>query len=321
MAGRDILSEKQKIISVVGPTASGKTRLAVELAKIFDGEVISADSMQIYQGMQIATAKPDESEMQGIPHHLMDFLPPDRSYSVAMFTEDAKRCIADIASRGKLPILAGGTGLYVDSLLQNIKFSEEERDEKLSRELWQKYEEEGINSLLSKLREIDPPSYERLKEGRNPERVIRAVEFYYTTGKTITEQNEQSRLEQPLYDAVKIGLGFLDREKLYERINHRVDLMLRNGLLEEAGNVLHSQLSQTSVKAIGYKELAPYFSGEQSLDECIEKLKRETRRYAKRQLTWFKRDKEINWLYVDDEPCFEALLGKAVQLIKGRLYG
>ena len=180
------MSEKQKIISVVGPTASGKTRLAVELAKIFDGEVISADSMQIYQGMKIATAKPDKAEMQGIPHHLMDFLPPDKSYSVAMFTDDAKRCITDISSRGKLPILAGGTGLYVDSLLRNIKFSEEERDEKLSRELWQKYEEEGIDSLLQKLSVIDPPSYERLKEGRNPKRIIRAIEFFYTTGKTIT---------------------------------------------------------------------------------------------------------------------------------------
>ena len=284
------MSEKQKIISVVGPTASGKTSLAVELAKIFDGEVISADSMQIYQGMQIATAKPDKAEMQGIPHHLMDFLPPDKSYSVAMFTDDAKRCITDISSRGKLPILAGGTGLYVDSLLRNIKFSEEERDEKLSRELWQKYEEEGIDSLLQKLSAIDPPSYERLKEGRNPKRIVRAIEFFYTTGKTITEQNEMSRLEESPYDAIKIGLGFLDREKLYERINLRVDLML-------------------------------YFEGEQSLEECIEKLKRETRRYAKRQLTWFKRDKEINWLYVDEEPNFEALLDKAVQIIKGRLYG
>ena len=315
------MSEKQKIISVVGPTASGKTSLAVELAKIFDGEVISADSMQIYQGMQIATAKPDKAEMQGIPHHLMDFLPPDKSYSVAMFTDDAKRCITDISSRGKLPILAGGTGLYVDSLLRNIKFSEVERDEKLSRELWQKYEEEGIDSLLQKLSVIDPPSYERLKEGRNPKRIIRAIEFFYTTGKTITEQNEMSRLEESPYDAIKIGLGFLDREKLYERINLRVDLMLRNGLLEEARQVLGSELSQTSVKAIGYKELMPYFEGEQSLEECIEKLKRETRRYAKRQLTWFKRDKEINWLYVDEEPNFEALLDKAVQIIKGRLYG
>nr|WP_316611666.1 tRNA (adenosine(37)-N6)-dimethylallyltransferase MiaA [uncultured Ruminococcus sp.] len=286
------MSEKQKIISVVGPTASGKTRLAVELAKIFDGEVISADSMQIYQGMKIATAKPDKAEMQGIPHHLMDFL-----------------------------ILAGGTGLYVDSLLRNIKFSEEERDEKLSRELWQKYEEEGIDSLLQKLSVIDLPSYERLKEGRNPKRIIRAIEFYYTTGKTITEQNEMSRLEESPYDAIKIGLGFLDRGKLYERINLRVDLMLRNGLLEEARQVLGSELSQTSVKAIGYKELMPYFEGEQSLEECIEKLKRETRRYAKRQLTWFKRDKEINWLYVEEEPNFEALLDKAVQIIKGRLYG
>ena len=315
------MSEKQKIISVVGPTASGKTRLAVELAKIFDGEVISADSMQIYQGMQIATAKPDDNEMQGIPHHLIDFVPPGETYSVAMFTQDAKRCIEDIASRNKLPILAGGTGLYIDSLLQNIKFSDEERDEELSQRLRQRYELEGLEPLLQTLSEIDPQSYERLKEGRNPKRVIRAIEFYYTTGKTITEQNEQSRLEETPYDAIKLGLGFIDREKLYDRINLRVDLMLQNGLLEEARQVLSSDLSRTSVMAIGYKELAPYFDGEQSLEECIEKLKRETRRYAKRQLTWFKRDKELNWLYVDEESCFDDLLDKAVQLIKGRLYG
>ena len=296
------MSEKQKIISVVGPTASGKTRLAVELAKIFDGEVISADSMQIYQGMQIATAKPDDNEMQGIPHHLIDFVPPGETYSVAMFTQDAKRCIEDI-------------------LLQNIKFSDEERDEELSQRLRQRYELEGLEPLLQTLSEIDPQSYERLKEGRNPKRVIRAIEFYYTTGKTITEQNEQSRLEETPYDAIKLGLGFIDREKLYDRINLRVDLMLQNGLLEEARQVLSSDLSRTSVMAIGYKELAPYFDGEQSLEECIEKLKRETRRYAKRQLTWFKRDKEINWLYVDEESCFDDLLDKAVQIIKGRLYG
>lgn len=315
------MSKKQTIISVVGPTASGKTRLAVALAKEMDGEIISADSMQIYTGLQIATAKPDENEKQGVPHFLMDFLPPDQSYSVAMFVKDAKRCINDIASRGKLPILAGGTGLYVDSLLQNIQFSKEERDETFCQQLRKQYEADGIEPLLEQLHAIDLPSYDRLKEGKNPKRIIRAIEFYHTTGKTITEQNEASKQCASPYNAIKIGLGFRDRANLYDRINLRVDIMLQNGLMDEAKQVLFADLSETAIKAIGYKELAPYFDGDQNLDTCIEKLKRETRHYAKRQITWFKRDKDIYWLYVDEEPDFQTLLAKAVQQIKGRLYG
>lgn len=316
------MNDKIKLISVVGPTASGKTRLAVELAKRFDGEVISADSMQIYQGMQIATAKPTAEEMQGIPHHLMDFLPPDQSYSVAMFVADAKRCIEDIRRRGKLPVIAGGTGLYVDSLLNNIQFSDEQRDETVSQELWNIFETAGPDRLLTMLSEIDLPSFERLKEERNPKRIIRAIEFYRTTGKTITEQNEASRREASPYEAIKIGLNFRSRDNLYERINHRVDLMIEHGLLEEAQRVLSSDLGQTAVKAIGYKEFAPYFDGREALEECIEKLKRETRRYAKRQITWFKRDKDINWLYVDETPDFETLLQQAVTVVnKGRYNG
>lgn len=315
LAGCDFLKNSIKVISVVGPTASGKTKLAVELAKKFNGEIISADSMQIYKGMQIATAKPDEVEMQGIPHHLMDFLPADKTYSVAMFVKDASECISDITSRGKLPIIAGGTGLYVDSLLKNIQFSDENRDTALSDELRKIYYEHGIEKLLEMLSEFDPESASRLSKEKNAKRIIRAIEFYKTTGKTITQQIEDSQLEESPYDAIKIGLNYRNRENLYDRINRRVDIMLERGLIDEAKEVLKSDLSFTSVKAIGYKELAPYINNELSLDECIEKLKRETRRYAKRQITWFKRDTEINWLYPDEYNSFEEILNKAIDIV------
>lgn len=304
-----------KVISVVGPTASGKTKLSVELAKRLNGEIVSADSMQIYKGMQIATAKPDEEEKSGIIHHLMDFLPPSETYSVAMYVKDASRCIEDINSREKLPIIVGGTGLYVDSLLNNIKFSEENRDEKLCDELRTIYNNEGIDKLLDILKSFDKKSYERLSKEKNVKRIIRAIEFYKTTGKTISEQIENSRLIESPYKAIKIGLNFKDREKLYDRINRRVDLMLEQGLLEEAFQVINSDLSYTSVKAIGYKELMPYFNKEKTLEECIDKLKQETRRYAKRQITWFKRDADINWIYIDEINSFDELLSKAIQII------
>ena len=304
-----------KVISVVGPTASGKTKLSVELAKRLNGEIVSADSMQIYKGMQIATAKPDEEEKSGVIHHLMDFLPPSETYSVAMYVKDASRCIEDINSREKLPIIVGGTGLYVDSLLNNIKFSEENRDEKLCDELRTIYNNEGIDKLLDILKSFDKKSYERLSKEKNVKRIIRAIEFYKTTGKTISEQIENSRLIESPYKAIKIGLNFKDREKLYDRINRRVDLMLEQGLLEEAFQVINSDLSYTSVKAIGYKELMPYFNKEKTLEECIDKLKQETRRYAKRQITWFKRDTDINWIYIDEINSFDELLSKAIQII------
>ena len=315
LAGCDFLKNSIKVISVVGPTASGKTKLAVALAKKFNGEIISADSMQIYKGMQIATAKPDEDEMQGIPHHLIDFLSVDKTYSVAMFVKDASECINDITSRGKLPIIAGGTGLYVDSLLKNIRFSEENRDTEVSDELRKIYYEHGTEMLLEMLSEFDPESARRLSKEKNAKRIIRAIEFYKTTGKTITEQIGDSQCEESPYNAIKIGLNFTDREKLYDKINKRVDLMLKSGLIDEAREVLNSDLSFTSVKAIGYKELAPYINNELSLDECIEKLKRETRRYAKRQITWFKRDKEINWLYMDEYNSFEDLIDKVIDIV------
>ena len=316
------MNNKIKLITVVGPTASGKTRLGVELAKRYGGEVISADSMQIYKGMQIATAKPTVEEMQGIPHHLMDFLEPNQTYSVAMFVDDAKKCIEDISSRGKIPVIVGGTGLYVDSLLNNISFHESQRDTELSEKLRELYYTEGVDYLLDMLRKFDGESAERLETEKNPKRIIRAIEFYKTTGITITEQNKNSKNEESPYSAIKLGLNFEDRQKLYDRINERVDLMVEAGLVLEAKRVFNSELSFTSVKAIGYKELFPYLKGELPLEECIEKLKQETRRYAKRQITWFKRDKEINWLYPDKADSLEQLFEQAVQITdKGLTYG
>ena len=306
---------KIKVVSIVGPTASGKTKLSVALAQLFDGEIVSADSMQIYREMQIATAKPDRQEMGGVPHHLMDFLPPDRAYSVADFVSDARKAIEDIASRGKLPFIVGGTGLYVDSLLNNVKFTEAKRDEAESARLRALYDEKGIDHLLAILAEFDRESAERLAEERNPKRIIRAIEVYRTSGVTLTEQNRLSRAEESPYSPIKLGLFFRDREKLYSRINLRVDMMLSQGLIDEAREVLSRPLSDTAVMAIGYKELAPFIRGELPLDECVETLKRETRRYAKRQITWFKRDPEINRLYADDYTSFEELYRAAESII------
>lgn len=316
MAGCDFLDNSIKIVTIAGPTASGKTGLSVELAKAFNGEIISADSMQIYKGMQIATAKPSIDEKCGITHYLMDFLPPSETYSVAMFVNDAAECIENIKAHSKLPFLVGGTGLYIDSLLNNIKFNDECRDKAYSDKLWQIYRNDGIGTLLDMLLKVDEDSYLRLKDGKNPKRIIRAIEFYNSTGTTITEQIRKSKLVQSPYLPIKIGLNARDRQFLYDRINRRVDLMIENGLLEEAQDVLNSDLSFTSIKAIGYKELIPYFNDEKSLDECVEKLKMETRRYAKRQITWFKRDKDINWLYIDEYNSFEELYRDAKAIIE-----
>ncbi len=316
MVGCDFLDNSIKIVTIAGPTASGKTRLSVELAKAFNGEIISADSMQIYKGMQIATAKPTIDEKCGITHYLMDFLPPSETYSVAMFVNDAAECIENIKAHSKLPFLVGGTGLYIDSLLNNIKFNDECRDKAYSDKLWQIYRNDGIGTLLDMLLKVDEDSYLRLKDGKNPKRIIRAIEFYNSTGMTITEQIKMSKLTASPYLPIKIGLNARSRQFLYDRINRRVDLMIENGLLEEAQDVLNSDLSFTSIKAIGYKELIPYFNDEKSLDECVEKLKMETRRYAKRQITWFKRDKDINWLYIDEYNSFEELYRDAKAIIE-----
>ena len=308
------MDNKIDVLAVVGPTASGKTKLSVELAKALNGEIVSADSMQIYKGMDIGTAKRTFEEMQGIPHHLMGFLDSKENFSVAIYVEMAHKIIADIHSKGKLPIVTGGTGLYVDSLLNSIKFFDNTSDDSI-RDKYSKFlEEKGLDYLLEKLKKIDYETYEKLLEQRNAKRIIRALEFFEVTGKTISEQNRLSKQDSP-YNPIKIGLTCRDRQVLYDRINLRVDLMLKDGLLEEAEKVLNSDLSNTAEKAIGYKELIPYFKGESTLDECVEVLKMNTRRYAKRQLTWFRRDQEINWIYIDEHNSFKDILNKALSFI------
>ena len=291
--------KKIPVIAVVGPTASGKTSLSIEIAKHFSGQVVSADSMQIYEKMNIATAKPTLEEMQGIPHHLIGFQPIDKKFSVAEYVTLANECIEKIHNAGDLPVVAGGTGLYVDSLLQNIQFSKEESNKEIRKELTLLFDEKGAEYMLSRLREIDPETAERLHL-KDKSRIIRALEIYKLTGKTMTEQKILSREEESPYDVLYIGINYRDRNVLYDRINLRVDIMLQNGLLEEAKDFYDTSSDTTACQAIGYKELAPYFKGEKSLEECVEKLKQETRHYAKRQLTWFRKNENINWIYPDD---------------------
>lgn len=295
-----INTEKTRVIAIVGPTASGKTALSVDVAKCFGGEVISADSMQIYKGMDIATAKPTFEEMQGIKHHLVDFINSDEEFSVAAFVDLAHKAVNEIVLRGNIPVIAGGTGLYVDNFLSGTVFTEGEPDLNLRAELMSRLDKEGLDSLLEELKVVDVYSYERLVIERNPKRIIRALEIYKTTGVTMTEQNMLSRPEDTPYNSVKIGLDFRCRQILYDRINLRVDLMVEAGLINEAQKFFANTVSSTAYGAIGYKELEPYFNGEANLTDCLESLKRSTRRYAKRQLTWFRRDKNTNWFYVDD---------------------
>ncbi len=299
--------KKIPVIAVVGPTASGKTALSINIAKQFSGQVVSADSMQIYEKMNIATAKPTQDEMQGIPHHLIGFQPIDKKFSVAEYVKIANSCIEKIHNEGDLPVLAGGTGLYVDSLLQNIQFSKEDQNTEVRKELTAMFDEKGAEFMLEALREIDPETAEKLHLN-DKSRIIRALEVYKLTGRTLTEQKVLSRLNESPYRVLYIGINYRDRNILYDRINRRVDIMVENGLLEEAKDFYNTSRDTTACQAIGYKELAPYFNGEKTLDECLESLKIETRHYAKRQLTWFRKNENINWVYPDDYENTEEML-------------
>lgn len=303
--------EKTKIICVVGATASGKTDLAVKLAKAVDGEIISADSMQVYKNMPIATAVATKEEQDGVVHHLVEFLDADQTFSVADFVERAKVLIDEITARGRVPIVAGGTGLFVDSLVKNISFSEVGSNAEIRNELAEKSNEE----LYERLLKLDANAAENIHPN-NRKRVIRALELCMS-GTSKTEQNENSMLIDSPYDALYIGIGYKDRQKLYDRINKRVDLMLEAGLENEARQMLGKQ-GLTARQAIGHKELQPYIDGKITLDEATENLKRETRRYAKRQLTWFRRNENINWLYAN-EMSRDELVKKAVDLAKNHL--
>ena len=265
-------TEQIPVVAVVGPTASGKSRLAVELAKWLNSEVVSADSMQIYQEMTIGTAKITPEEMEGVPHHMIDFLPVTSPFSVADYVSMAKTCLQEIHNRGKIPVLAGGTGLYVRSLLQNLDFSEGDHDLSLREELTELANREGVEPLMEELRRIDPESAERIEPNNLP-RVIRAIELYRTTGKTMTQHLADSRRNPSPYQVCMIGLNYQDRSVLYDRINRRVDEMMAQGLLEEARILLQGEGGKTALQAIGYKELKPYFDGERSLEESVEDAK------------------------------------------------
>lgn len=291
-------NKKPFVLAVVGPTASGKTWLGVELAKIYGGEVISADSMQIYKGMDIASAKPTEAEKQGIPHHLMDFLDRGESFSAADYVKLANEKIVDILSRGKLPIIVGGTGLYVDSLLENVQFSEGGSDEAYRAELCAFAKEHGNEALHARLAELDPEAAEGIHPN-NLVRVVRAMEVCHVTGRKFSDLKRESKTVESPYNSLIIGLNYTDRQTLYDRIDLRVDEMVKAGLVEEARALWQESGMKTAANAIGYKELIPYFEGEADLADCIATIKQETRRYAKRQLTWFRRNDRIEWIMMD----------------------
>ena len=302
-----MLSEKINIIAIVGSTASGKTRLSLDIARKFNGEIVSADSMQIYREFEISTAKPTKIELSEVKHYLIDTISVKDEFSVADYVKIAKKSISEIDSNGKMPILVGGTGLYIDSLINNVEFNEEKVDKTLREQLWQEVKDNGPESLINELKIVDKESAENIHPN-NYKKLIRAVEFYRTTGTPISKQVEDSKKTESLYNAKIVGLGFRDRSILYNRINKRVDEMVENGLIEEAKQIYKMNPSKTARGAIGYNEVVLYLRGLFTLKEAINKIKMETRRYAKRQITWFKRNKSIKWFYVDDYNDYDSLL-------------
>ena len=301
-----------RLAAIGGPTATGKTALSVALAKEFGGEVINADSMQIYQGLNVGTAKPTAEERQGVPHHLMDFLPPETPYSVADFTAAAAPLIEQLNGEGKLPIVTGGTGLYVTSLIKGTAFAPEKTDPAIRARLQAEADEQGSDALYARLQQIDPAYAEKLHPNNLP-RVIRALELYESTGRRMSEQQRAAVAAEPPYRSLCICLTCRDRAELYRRIDRRVDSMLQNGVLEEAKLVYDNREAyRTAAQAIGYKEFFPYFAGEMTLNDCVNRLKQATRNYAKRQLTWFKHQADGVWLYVDEEPP----LPRAAELVR-----
>lgn len=295
-----------KILVIVGPTASGKTRMAVELAQRHNGEVISADSMQIYRTMDIGTAKPTKEEMGGIPHHMIDVADPEEDFSVARYVEMAARCVDDVLERGKLPIVAGGTGLYIDSLLSGRTFAPFSPDSALRGELERELAEKGGQAMLEALAQVDPEAAQRLHPNDH-KRIVRALEVYRSTGKTITQHNRETQAIPPRYNALTIGLAFQDRQAMWRRIDQRVDEMVAAGLEDEVRRLLTSGISPkcTAMQAIGYKEFTQALSGEMTWQEATDVVKLRSRQYAKRQLTWFGRNPNTRWVRWDDPPEFE----------------
>ena len=308
---------KTRILAVVGPTASGKSALAIELAARLGGEIICCDSMQIYKQMDIGTAKPDADELSEATHHLFDFADPFESFSCADYIPLAERCVEDIAARGKLPIFCGGTGLYLDRFLAGADCEATEIDDQFRRDMEAYAQEHGNEALHEKLREIDPESADEIHPN-NVKRVIRALEIFRTSGRRKSELDRESKSFECKYQAIQIGIKYADREVLYNRINLRVDKMIEAGLLEETKRLMEDgvfERNSTAAQAIGYKELLSYFRGEKTLEEAVEDLKTATRRYAKRQLTWFNSHGNVIWLEADGKSLSE-LADEAEKIIK-----
>jgi len=305
------------LLVITGPTATGKSEVAVHVAGAIGGEIVSADSMLVYRHMDIGTAKPTREEMRGIPHHLIDIVEPDQGYSVAIYQKQAREVIADIQARGRLPVLTGGTGLYIRSVIDHYEFTGACRDESLRVKLLKEAQSKGFESLHLRLAEVDRQSAIKLHP-RDVRRVIRALEVYYLTGKPLSSYQKTKKSDEPIYNLVIFGLT-MDREKLYQRIEQRVEEMIRAGLVEEVQKLLDAGYGPglTSMQGLGYKEIISYLTGEVTLPEAVELLKKNTRRFAKRQLTWFRSDGRIKWLVVDPPGGLQA----AAQEIAGYIEG
>ena len=309
----------EKVIVIAGPTASGKTALAIELARSLGGEIVSADSMQIYRGMDIGTAKATPEERALAPHHMLDVAPPKESYSAARYVEDAARCCEDIISRGGVPIIAGGTGLYIDSLISGLSFAARDEDENVRAALYERYDSEGGAAMLDALRKIDPERAARLAPG-DRRRIVRALEIYAVTGQTATAHDAATRAIPPRYDAARIVLGFARREALYARIDARVDKMIKDGLFDAVAAVLGRGVGGegTAMQAIGYKEAVRALRGEMSRAEAAELIKLNSRRYAKRQMTWFRRWEDALRIDWEDAPDFERARRVSTEFLHSR---
>ena len=306
----------EKVICVVGPTATGKTKMGVALAQRFNGEVVSVDSMQIYRGMAVGTAAPTAEEMEGVPHHMIGVADPWESWSAARFTAAADACVQDILRRGRRPILVGGTGLYLDALLRGIDFAAGSQDTPLRRQLQERMRREGAETLLEELRRIDPDSAARLHL-RDEKRILRALEVYQETGETITQHDRRTREQPPRYEGLFIGLNFQDRQDLRDRIDRRVDDMVAQGLLDEVRSLLRSGLPRTATawQAIGYKQFLAVADGCMTEADAVEEVKLRSRQYAKRQLTWLRRNEAIHWVLWDKVPDFPSGLQNATTFL------
>ena len=308
-----------KLVVITGPTASGKTALGVALARRLGGEVVSADSMQIYRGMDIGTAKPTPEEMQGVPHHMIDIADPAENYSVSRYAKEAAACVDDILARGKLPVVVGGTGLYIDSLIAGRTFADGTADTALRQELNERYDEIGGEGLLGELRKVDPERAAKLHPA-DKKRIVRAMEVYILTGRTITQHDAETRAVPPRYDAAKIALDFAVRQDLYDRIDRRVDAMVRQGLFDEVRALLAAGVPAdcTAMQAIGYKEAVAAVQGKAAPQDAVAAIQLASRRYAKRQLTWLRRDPDLFWIRHEKTPDMDRACRLSTQFLSAR---